>query len=230
MSFNIAIDGPAGAGKSTIARRVAAELGFIYVDTGAMYRTIALYLLENQVDCEQEQQLEAALEQINISISYINGEQQMILNGENVTGRIRTEEVSSMASRSSAKPVVRAKLLQLQRSMAASCDVLMDGRDIGTMILPDAQLKIYLTASISARARRRYLELQQKGENCSLEEIERDMEERDYRDMHRETAPLRQAEDAVLVDSSDMTIDQVVKKIKELAASVRKAETEQNRE
>ena len=230
MSFNIAIDGPAGAGKSTIARRVAAELGFIYVDTGAMYRTIALYLLENQVDCEQEQQLEAALEQINISISYINGEQQMILNGENVTGKIRTEEVSSMASRSSAKPVVRAKLLQLQRSMAASCDVLMDGRDIGTMILPDAQLKIYLTASISARARRRYLELQQKGENCSLEEIERDMEERDYRDMHRETAPLRQAEDAVLVDSSDMTIDQVVKKIKELAASVRKAETEQNRE
>lgn len=230
MSFNIAIDGPAGAGKSTIARRVAAELGFIYVDTGAMYRTIALYLLENQVDCEQEQQLEAALEQINISISYINGEQQMILNGENVTGRIRTEEVSSMASRSSAKPVVRAKLLQLQRSMAASCDVLMDGRDIGTMILPDAQLKIYLTASISARARRRYLELQQKGENCSLEEIERDMEERDYRDMHRETAPLRQAEDAVLVDSSDMTIDQVVEKIKELADSVRKAETEQNRE
>ena len=230
MSFNIAIDGPAGAGKSTIARRVAAELGFIYVDTGAMYRTIALYLLENQVDCEQEQQLEAALEQINISISYINGEQQMILNGENVTGKIRTEEVSSMASRSSAKPVVRAKLLQLQRSMAASCDVLMDGRDIGTMILPDAQLKIYLTASISARARRRYLELQQKGENCSLEEIERDMEERDYRDMHRETAPLRQAEDAVLVDSSDMTIDQVVEKIKELAASVRKAETEQNRE
>lgn len=230
MSFNIAIDGPAGAGKSTIARRVAAELGFIYVDTGAMYRTIALYLLENQVDCEQEQQLEAALEQINISISYINGEQQMILNGENVTGKIRTEEVSSMASRSSAKPVVRAKLLQLQRSMAASCDVLMDGRDIGTMILPDAQLKIYLTASISARARRRYLELQQKGENCSLEEIERDMEERDYRDMHRETAPLRQAEDAVLVDSSDMTIDQVVEKIKELADSVRKAETEQNRE
>ena len=230
MSFNIAIDGPAGAGKSTIARRVAAELGFIYVDTGAMYRTIALYLLENQVDCEQEQQLEAALEQINISISYINGEQQMILNGENVTGKIRTEEVSSMASRSSAKPVVRAKLLQLQRSMAASCDVLMDGRDIGTMILPDAQLKIYLTASISARAKRRYLELLQKGETCSLEEIERDMEERDYRDMHRETAPLKQAEDAVLVDSSDMTIDQVVEKIKELAASVRKAETEQNRE
>lgn len=221
MSFNIAIDGPAGAGKSTIAKRVAKELGFIYVDTGAMYRTIALYLLTNQVDCEQEEQLAAALDNIEISIAYENGEQQMLLNGENVTGRIRTEEVGQMASRSSAKPIVRAKLLALQRSMAASSDVLMDGRDIGTMILPDAQLKIYLTASTAARAKRRYLELQEKGETCSLEEIEKDMEERDYRDMHRETAPLRQAEDAVLVDSSDMTIQQVVERIKALAAERR---------
>ena len=221
MSFNIAIDGPAGAGKSTIAKRVAKELGFIYVDTGAMYRTIALYLLTNQVDCEQEEQLAAALDNIEISIAYENGEQQMLLNGDNVTGRIRTEEVGQMASRSSAKPIVRAKLLALQRSMAASSDVLMDGRDIGTMILPDAQLKIYLTASTTARAKRRYLELQEKGETCSLEEIEKDMEERDYRDMHRETAPLRQAEDAVLVDSSDMTIQQVVERIKALAAERR---------
>lgn len=221
MSFNIAIDGPAGAGKSTIAKRVAKELGFIYVDTGAMYRTIALYLLTNQVDCEQEEQLAAALDNIEISIAYENGEQQMLLNGDNVTGRIRTEEVGQMASRSSAKPIVRAKLLALQRSMAASSDVLMDGRDIGTMILPDAQLKIYLTASTAARAKRRYLELQEKGETCSLEEIEKDMEERDYRDMHRKTAPLRQAEDAVLVDSSDMTIQQVVERIKALAAERR---------
>ena len=221
MSFNIAIDGPAGAGKSTIAKRVAKELGFIYVDTGAMYRTIALYLLTKQVDCEQEDQLAAALDNIEISIAYENGEQQMLLNGENVTGRIRTEEVGQMASRSSAKPIVRAKLLALQRSMAASSDVLMDGRDIGTMILPDAQLKIYLTASTAARAKRRYLELQEKGETCSLEEIEKDMEERDYRDMHRKTAPLRQAEDAVMVDSSDMTIQQVVERIKALAAERR---------
>lgn len=221
MSFNIAIDGPAGAGKSTIAKRVAKELGFIYVDTGAMYRTIALYLLRNDVDCEQETQLAEALNKIEISISYENGEQQLWLNGENVTGLIRTEEVGQMASKSSAKPMVRAKLLELQRSMAASSDVLMDGRDIGTMILPNAQLKVYLTASTTARAKRRYLELQQKGVECNLEEIEKDMAERDYRDMHRETAPLRQAEDAVLVDSSDMTIDEVVDRIKALTAERR---------
>lgn len=221
MSFNIAIDGPAGAGKSTIAKRVAEELGFIYVDTGAMYRTIALYLLRNQVDCEQEQELAAALEGMEISIAYENGEQQMKLNGENVTGLIRTEEVSRMASRSSAKPIVRAKLLELQRSLAARFDVLMDGRDIGTMILPDAQLKVYLTASIEARARRRYLEQQEKGEQCTLKKIEKDIEERDYRDMHRATAPLRQAEDAVRIDSSYMTIEEVVDKIKSLAAERR---------
>lgn len=221
MSFNIAIDGPAGAGKSTIAKRVAKELGFIYVDTGAMYRTIALYLLRNDVDCEQEIQLAGALDKIEISISYENGEQQLWLNGENVTGLIRTEEVGQMASKSSAKPMVRAKLLELQRSMAASSDVLMDGRDIGTMILPNAQLKVYLTASTAARAKRRYLELQQKGVECNLEEIEKDMAERDYRDMNRETAPLKQAEDAVLVDSSDMSIDEVVERIKALTAERR---------
>ena len=219
MSFNIAIDGPAGAGKSTIAKRVAKELSFIYVDTGAMYRSIALGLLRGGVDIEDTQALEKALEQIEVSIGYENHEQQVFLNQENVSGLIRTEEVSRMASAASAKPQVRAKLTELQRSLARREDVLMDGRDIGTMILPDAQLKIYLTASVHTRALRRYKELIERGEDCSLEDIEKDIEERDYRDMHRETAPLCQAEDAVLIDSSEMTIDEVVERIISLAKS-----------
>ena len=219
MSFNIAIDGPAGAGKSTIAKRAAKELSFIYVDTGAMYRSIALGLLRGGVDIEDTQALEKALEQIEVSIGYENHEQQVFLNQENVSGLIRTEEVSRMASAASAKPQVRAKLTELQRSLARREDVLMDGRDIGTMILPDAQLKIYLTASVHTRALRRYKELIERGEDCSLEDIEKDIEERDYRDMHRETAPLCQAEDAVLIDSSEMTIDEVVERIISLAKS-----------
>ena len=219
MSFNIAIDGPAGAGKSTIAKRAAKELSFIYVDTGAMYRSIALGLLRGGVDIEDTQALEKALEQIEVSIGYENNEQQVFLNQENVSGLIRTEEVSRMASAASAKPQVRAKLTELQRSLARREDVLMDGRDIGTMILPDAQLKIYLTASVHTRALRRYKELIERGEDCSLEDIEKDIEERDYRDMHRETAPLCQAEDAVLIDSSEMTIDEVVERIISLAKS-----------
>lgn len=213
MSFNIAIDGPAGAGKSTIAKRVAKELSFIYVDTGAMYRAIALYLIRSQVSPSDQEALKIACENIEITISYEKGEQQVILNGENVTGLIRTEEVGNMASSASANPPVREKLLDLQRNLARNSDVLMDGRDIGTNVLPDAQLKIYLTASSATRAKRRYLELQQKGENCVLEEIERDIIERDQRDMNREIAPLKQAEDAVLIDSSDMGIDQVVERI-----------------
>ncbi|MDD2959851.1 MAG: (d)CMP kinase [Lachnospiraceae bacterium] len=213
MSFNIAIDGPAGAGKSTIAKKVAEKLNFIYVDTGAMYRTIALSLLRNKVDCKNETELSHALDQVEVTIAYEDGNQQVFLNGENVSNQIRTEEVGTMASVSSACPAVRAKLLNLQRTMAEKFDVLMDGRDIGTQILPEAQLKVYLTASTAARAGRRYQELKDKGQECSLEEIEKDMKERDYRDMHRETAPLKQAGDAVLVDSSDMTIDQVVEKI-----------------
>ena len=219
MSFNIAIDGPAGAGKSTIAKRAAKELSFIYVDTGAMYRSIALGLLRGGVDIEDTQALEKTLEQIEVSIGYENHEQQVFLNQENVSGLIRTEEVSRMASAASAKPQVRAKLTELQRSLARREDVLMDGRDIGTMILPDAQLKIYLTASVHTRALRRYKELIERGEDCSLEDIEKDIEERDYRDMHRETAPLCQAEDAVLIDSSEMTIDEVVERIISLAKS-----------
>lgn len=217
MSFNIAIDGPAGAGKSTIAKRAAKELSFIYVDTGAMYRAIALGLLRLGTDVADMSALASALEKIEVSIGYENGEQCVYLNGENVSGLIRTEEVSSMASVSSANQIVRDKLTDLQRGLAAREDVLMDGRDIGTMILPNAQLKIYLTASVETRAMRRYLEMKAKGVECELKEIEVDIAERDYRDMNRETAPLKQADDAVLVDSSDMTIDQVVERIVTLA-------------
>lgn len=217
MSFNIAIDGPAGAGKSTIARRAAKELGFIYVDTGAMYRTIALGLLRKGTDISDETALLAALDEIQVTIGYEAGEQQVYLNGENVSGLIRSEEVSAMASQSSADPKVRARLTDLQRGMAEREDVLMDGRDIGTVILPNAQLKVFLTASVETRAKRRFLEFQSKGVECTLEEIEKEIAERDHRDMNRDTAPLRQAEDAVLVDSSEMTIDEVVERIVSLA-------------
>ena len=217
MSFKIAIDGPAGAGKSTVAKEAARRLGFVYVDTGAMYRGIALYLVRTGTDPENEEALRKALEEISVELAYQDGAQQVILNGENVTGLIRTEEVSHMASVSSAKAIVRAKLLALQRDMADRYNVLMDGRDIGTQILPDAQLKIYLTASTEARAQRRYLENQEKGIACTLEEIAKDIQERDERDMNREVSPLRQAEDAVLVDSSDMTAEEVIDHVIQLA-------------
>lgn len=217
MSFNIAIDGPAGAGKSTIAKRAARELQFIYVDTGAMYRAIAYGLLQAGTDVEDGQALAEALSGMDVSIGYENGEQQVYLNGKNVSGVIRTEEVSRMASTAAAKPQVREMLKNLQQDLARRENVLMDGRDIGTMILPGAQLKIYLTASVHTRAERRYRELVERGESCSLEEIEADIRERDFRDMNRETAPLCQAEDAVLVDSSDMTIEEVVQRILALA-------------
>lgn len=217
MTYNIAIDGPAGAGKSTIAKRVSGELSFIYVDTGAMYRSIALYLLRKDISATDVEAVKVALEDIEIAIQYVNGEQHVLLNGEDVSGQIRTEEVGNMASKSSALPCVRAKLLELQKKLAREHDVVMDGRDIGTNILPDAQLKIYLTASVDTRASRRYKELIEKGSDCDLEAIKKDIEQRDYQDMHRETAPLMQAKDAVYLDSSDMTIDQVVEKIKSLA-------------
>lgn len=218
-TFNIAIDGPAGAGKSTIAKMVAARLGFIYVDTGAMYRAMALYFLRKGIGKEDEAAIAAACGDIEISIQYEGGIQQVILNGENVSGLIRTEEVGNMASASSVYAAVRQKLLELQRTLAASANVIMDGRDIGTCILPDAQAKIYLTASSHVRALRRYKELVDKGQTCNLEEIEQDIIERDYRDMHREIAPLKQAEDAVLVDSSQMSIDQVIEAIIDVARS-----------
>lgn len=213
MSFNIAIDGPAGAGKSTIARAAARSLGFLYVDTGAMYRAIALYLLRNDADVNNDNELEKFLNQITIRIAYSNGEQQIILNNENVTGYLRDEKVGNMASVSSAKPKVRAKLLQLQRDIAKENDVIMDGRDIGTFVLPNADVKIYLTATVEERAKRRYSELIEKGQDADLEKIAEDIRTRDYQDMNREIAPLKQAEDAVLIDSSTMTIQEVMDSI-----------------
>ena len=213
MSYNIAIDGPAGAGKSTIAKAVAKKLNYIYVDTGAMYRAMALYLLRAGVDAEDEKAISESCKKADITIRYENGEQQVYLNGENVTGLLRTEEVGNMASATSKQPVVREKLVELQKNLAASSDCIMDGRDIGTCVLPNAQVKVYLTASSMVRAKRRYDELTAKGETCDLEKIKADIEERDYRDMHREHSPLKQAEDAVLVDSSDMTIEEVIEHI-----------------
>lgn len=219
MIYNIAIDGPAGAGKSTIARRVAKELSFIYVDTGAMYRAMALYLLRREVNKDDTAQIGNICQDAEISIEYQNGEQIVLLNDENVNSYLRTEEVGNMASVSSAVPRVREKLLSLQRKLAGDMSVVMDGRDIGTTILPDADVKIYLTASSLTRAKRRYLELQEKGTVCNLDEIQKDIEERDQRDMNREISPLRQAEDAVLVDSSDLTIQQVVDRILQIFRS-----------
>lgn len=210
MGYNIAIDGPAGAGKSTIAKLVAKREGFIYVDTGAMYRAMAIFFLKLGVDPENTELIASECVNANVSIAYENGIQQVYLNGENVTADLRKEEVGNMASKSSAVPEVRARLLNLQRDLAAKQDVVMDGRDIGTNILPHADVKVYLTASSDCRAKRRQLELEAKGEACVFEEIKADIEERDRRDMNRETAPLKQAEDAVYLDSSDMTIEQVV--------------------
>ncbi len=215
--MNIAIDGPAGAGKSTIARLAAQRLGFIYVDTGAMYRAIALYLLDAKTDIENEEKLKTALAHIKINIAYEKDVQHVFLNLQDVSAEIRSEKVGNMASRVATFPQVREKLLDLQRDIAAKNDVLMDGRDIGTNILPNAELKIYLTASVEVRAKRRYDELILMGGRPKLDVIKEDIEKRDYQDMNREIAPLRQAEDAVLIDSSDMTIEEVVAKILELA-------------
>lgn len=211
--MNIAIDGPAGAGKSTIAKAVAKRLGYIYVDTGAMYRAIALYIIENEIDVADEGKVADACSAIDIQIKYEDNIQQVYLNGRNVSTDIRKEAVGNMASKAAAKKLVRDRLLSLQRNIAAENDVVMDGRDIGTFVLPDAELKYYLTASVKTRAERRYKELVEKGETADMEQIEADIEKRDYQDMHRDIAPLKQAEDAVYIDSSDMTIDEVVEKI-----------------
>lgn len=213
MSYQIAIDGPAGAGKSTIAKAVAGRLGYIYVDTGAMYRAMALYLLRRGIRPEETEAISEASRQADITIQYQDGQQQVCLNGENVTALIRTEEVGNMASASSVNGDVREKLLELQRALAARENVVMDGRDIGTKVLPEANLKIYLTASVDCRAKRRYDELTAKGETCDLQAIAKDIQERDHRDMTRELSPLCQAPDAVLVDSSEMTIDEVIARV-----------------
>lgn len=213
MSKSVAIDGPAGAGKSTIAKMVAKELGFIYVDTGAMYRAMALYMIQSGVDPSDSEKISKTCQSADITIRHENGEQVVYLNGENVNGLIRTEEVGNMASNSSVNGDVRKKLVELQQKLAETTDVVMDGRDIGTVVLPGADLKVFLTASSRVRAERRFKELTAKGVQCDIDVIEKDIIERDYRDSHRENSPLMQAEDAVLVDSSDMTISEVADKI-----------------
>lgn len=209
MRYSIAIDGPAGAGKSTIAKLIARKKGYIYVDTGAMYRAMALFFIESGISEEDQERISASVNEADVTITYENGEQIVCLNGENVNGRIRTEEVGRTASLISMNKDVREKLVELQRALAKKESVVMDGRDIGTCVLPDADVKVYLTASSHVRAVRRYEELKAKGELCELEIIEKDIVNRDYQDMHREFSPLRQAEDAVLLDSSDMTIEEV---------------------
>ena len=216
MAYSVAIDGPAGAGKSTIAKLISTEMGYIYVDTGAMYRAMAVYFSKNKVNPEDESAINEAVKNVDIKIEYQNGEQQVILNGENVTGLLRTEETGNMASKTSKYKEVRSKLVELQRELAKTTDVVMDGRDIGTTVLPDAFVKIYLTASSDARAKRRYDELVAKGEQCDLSAIKEDIEKRDYQDMHREISPLKQAEDAVLLDTSDMNIEQVVAAMRDI--------------
>ncbi len=210
MGYSVAIDGPAGAGKSTIAREIAKKMNFIYVDTGAMYRAMALYLLRNGIKPEEKEKIEEYCQRADISIAYEKGEQVVLLNGENVNPLIRTEEVGKMASATSGNGMVRKKLVALQQKLAASKEVIMDGRDIGTCVLPRANVKIYLTASSRVRAKRRFDELSARGIGCNMEEIEADIIERDKQDMGREISPLRQAEDAILVDTSEMTIEQVL--------------------
>ncbi|MCR5342382.1 (d)CMP kinase [Butyrivibrio sp. FC2001] len=216
MGSSIAIDGPAGAGKSTIAKIVSKKLGFIYIDTGAMYRAMAVHMIRNGVSGEDSAEIEKNIDSADISIGHENGEQVVYLNGENVNSQLRTEQVSAMASKTSANAKVRAKLVELQRKMAKTTNVVMDGRDIGTVVLPDSELKVYLTAGTRVRAERRYKELIEKGETCNIDEIEEDIKERDHRDMTRENSPLKKADDAVEIDSSYMTIDEVADKIIEL--------------
>lgn len=216
MGYNVAIDGPAGAGKSTIAKLVAKEKGYIYVDTGAIYRGLAIHFLDKGIQPQETEKVIEACKDAEVTIAYEDAVQHVYLNGKDISSRLRNEEVGNMASVTSAIPEVRKKLLELQQNLAKTQNVIMDGRDIGTCVLPHADVKVYLTASVETRAKRRYQELQEKGEDCNLEEIAHDIEERDRRDMTREIAPLKQAEDAVLVDSSNMTIAEVVKTIVDL--------------
>lgn len=213
MNYDIAIDGPAGAGKSTIAKKIAAKKNMIYVDTGAMYRAMALYMIREKINLNDPAAIAAKCENVEISIRYEDGVQCVFLNGENVNSLIRTEEVSEAASKTSVVPEVRRKLVSLQQELATLENVVMDGRDIGTKVLPYARVKVYLTASTAVRARRRFDELLAKGESAKLDEIEAEIRDRDHRDMTREESPLMQAEDAILVDTSEMTIDEVVEKI-----------------
>ena len=217
--YSIAIDGPAGAGKSTIAKTIAKKLEFIYVDTGAMYRAMALYFIRHEIDPKDEEAINKACPDIHVSINYEDGVQQVLLNGENVNGLIRTEEVGNMASKTSAYKMVRATLLDLQRDLAKTANILMDGRDIGTYVLPNAEVKIYQVASVEARAERRLKENQEKNIPCDLESLIKDIERRDYIDSHRDFAPLCKADDAILLDTSYMTIEEVVEEVLNIIAT-----------
>lgn len=209
----VAIDGPSGAGKSTIARRAAQALSFIYVDTGALYRTIGLYMSQHIEDTKDAKAVEALLPKVSVELRFIGGEQRVFLNGEDVSGKIRTPQAAMHASNVSAIPAVRAFLLNMQRELAASSNVIMDGRDIGTVVLPEAQVKIFLTASVEARAKRRLAEHEARGEQIDFDELVREIETRDYNDSHRAAAPLKQAEDAVLVDTTDLSFEESVERI-----------------
>ena len=220
--ISVAVDGPAGAGKSTICRRAARQLGFVYVDTGALYRAVGLFVLRQGVDPTDNEAVQGLLKKLTLDLQFEGGEQQVLLGGENVTGLIRTPEVSMAASRVSAVPAVRDFLFETQRRLAREHDVVMDGRDIGTAVLPDATLKVYLTASSRVRAGRRYKELTERGESCSLEAIEQDIIERDYRDMHRELSPLKQAEDAILLDTSELDFEEVMREMEKLVEAAKK--------
>lgn len=211
--INIAIDGPGGAGKSTIARAVAAELGYIYVDTGALYRAVGLNALRHCIDTRNIDGIIKMLDDTDVSLKFVDGEQRVMLNGEDVSTDIRLPEASMAASNVSAIPAVRQFLFDLQRKIAAENDCLMDGRDIGTVVLPDADLKIFMTASSETRARRRYDELRAKGEDVRFEDILDELNKRDYQDSHREIAPLKQADDAILLDTSDLSFDEVKTKL-----------------
>ena len=224
--INIAIDGPSGAGKSTAAKAVAAKLGIIYLDTGAMYRAVAYYALAHGVDPLDGKAVEGILDDIEMNIVYRDGTQEIVVCGENVTPYLREAHMSKAASDISAHPAVRLKLVELQRKFARENDVVLDGRDIGTYVLPDASCKIFLTADTAERAKRRWLELAEKGNKQSQEEVRADIEKRDYNDSHRAFAPLKQADDAVLVDTTDMTIEQVVARVVELAEKSANKETE----
>ena len=216
MIYSIALDGPGGAGKSSIAKQVAKLKGIVYVDTGAMYRAIALYMLKNNVDIHNEETVVAQLENVDIRLEYRDGAQCVILNGEDVSTAIRQNEVSMAASVTSAYKQVRAFLMDTQRNVAKTTSVIMDGRDIGTVVLPDAQVKIFLSADSRVRAQRRWLELQAKGDNTPLEEVLADIEKRDWQDINRKEAPLRQAEDAVLLDTSNLDFEQSVQAVLDL--------------
>ena len=218
MTRSIAIDGPAGAGKSTIAKEIAKKKGFIYVDTGAMYRAMGLYYLRHGIEPGDTEKIEAALDDINVSITYENGEQIVILNGENVNSLIRTPEIGAMASGVSTNKAVREKMVSLQQEIAKTRSVVMDGRDIGTVVLPDAMVKIFLNASVDVRTQRRYLELKAKGMDCDIDTLREEIKDRDYRDTHRENSPLKKADDAIEVDTTELSVDAVIAKILEIAA------------